>query len=83
MADETSTWKIPPYDLERLKLQARQRLVAMGEDPRDSLKVYHLVAKLRGDELRRRLPIVEGQVLVPKERRLPPVPEAKSARDNT
>ena len=76
-------WAIPMYDLDRLKAIAKARLMALGEDPNDSLKVYHLVARLRGEELRRALPVVDGQVLVPEERRLPAVPEAKAPTSGT
>jgi hypothetical protein len=72
-------WEL--YDLDRLKAEARARLLAQGDDPRDSLKVYHMVTKLRGEELRRKLPVVDAQVLVPEERRLPAVPEARSAKE--
>ena len=45
-------WTFPQYNLDTLQARARARLVAMGENPRDRLRVYKLVAKLRGDELR-------------------------------
>jgi hypothetical protein len=76
-------WEIPKYDLDKLKLEARARLLAQGDDPKDSLKVYRMVNKLRGEELRRRLPVIETKALVPEERRLPPVPEARSAKETT
>ena len=77
------------YNLDALKTAARARLAAQGDDPHDSLKLYAMVTQLRGEELRRRLPVVEGRVvsgaegetLVPVERRLPAVPEARSAKD--
>ena len=45
-------WTFPQYNLDTLQARARARLVAMGENPRDRLRVYHLVAKLRAEELR-------------------------------
>ena len=45
-------WTCPPYNLDTLQAQARARLVAMGENPQDRLKVYQMVAVLRGEELR-------------------------------
>ena len=45
-------WTFPQYDLDTLQARARARLVAMGENPRDRLKVYRMVAVLRGEELR-------------------------------
>lgn len=80
---DAPAWEIPKYDLERLKQRARLLLQESGADPRDSLAVYRLVNKLRGDELKKRLPVIEGQVLVPAERRLPAVPEAHAVYDST
>ena len=45
-------WTFPQYNLDTLQARARARLVAMGENPRDRLRVYTLVAVLRAEELR-------------------------------
>ena len=45
-------WTFPQYDLDTLQARARARLLAMGENPRDRLRVYRMVAVLRGEELR-------------------------------
>ena len=45
-------WTFPPYNLDMLQARARARLLALGENPQDRLKIYALVAVLRAEELR-------------------------------
>ena len=70
-------WDMPPYDLDRLQAKARARLLAVGEDPRDSLSVYRMVAVMRTEELRASRQASTRPSVV---RVLPAVPEARSAR---
>lgn len=86
-------WMVPRYDLDALKVRAKRMLVLAGDDPGDSLKVYRMVARLRGEELR----ALSGLSSPPgthterprrdvagvPARQLPRVPEARSAREET
>ena len=71
-------WTFPRYNLDQLQARARARLLAMGENPRDRLKVYALVAVLRAEELRESRFHEPGERVTAAVKR--EVPVAKSAR---